>query len=143
MFKYLDNLRKKPDYYKKRFSILVSFLVVSLIFVVWLSVIYPDVKNITKKKAEIRKDPTPTNAILGNIFEGFRSLGDSFKGLNAVVSELGNDIENSYYLASSTNNIIDSETQIYSETASSTLQIDQESDLSTTTKMESKGDNSN
>lgn len=149
MFKYLDNLRKKPDSYKKKFSILVSLLVVGLIFVVWLSVIYPDVRDMGKKKAELRKDPTPANAFLSNMWDGFRSLGENFGNLNKTVSDLGNSIENSYYLASTTSDtsnfseISESNTLFSSSTASSTAQMEAENDLSTTTKEEINTNNSN
>ncbi|MFA7216760.1 MAG: hypothetical protein WC095_02155 [Candidatus Paceibacterota bacterium] len=146
MFNYLDNLRKKPDSYKKRFSILVSFLVVGLIFVVWLSVIYPDVRDMGKKKAEIRKDPTPANAFLGNMWEGFRSLEESYGNLGKTVSDLSNNIENYYYSTSTTNKtdeILGQDTLSSSSTASSTIQIEGENDLSTTTQGAINTNNSN
>lgn len=103
MFKYLDYLRKKPDIYKKTFAVMTSFFVVGVMFVIWLSVIYPDIKNVGQKKAKIEENnPTAISAFMANVFEGFSSIGESFGELTNSMDDINNLLETTYYNSSTT-----------------------------------------
>lgn len=123
MFKYLDYLRKKPDIYKKTFAIMVSFFVVGVMFVVWLSVIYPDIKNIGQKKAKIKENnPTAISAFMANVFEGFGSIQESFGELTGSMDDINNLLETTYYNSSTTTENFVDQGLYYDQITSSTTE---------------------
>ncbi len=89
MLDLIERLREKPEKTKKKIAFLTSFLFAGLIFVVWLTVIYPDVLDREKK---IRKpnttEVTPTSAIKENISSGFTEMGGQFTKLKGMMQEL-------------------------------------------------------
>ena len=94
MYKYIEKLRQKSDTAKKRFAFLVSFLFVGIIFVVWLSVIYPgfrEQKNINDKISANESSPLST---FKDIFsQGSSEIGNQFSKIKNVGSVFSNDPE--------------------------------------------------
>lgn len=63
MLQFLENLKQKPESTKKYIAFSVAFFVSGIIFVVWLSVIYPDFRAKQDRKeyvSEIEKSPLTT-----------------------------------------------------------------------------------
>jgi hypothetical protein len=75
MFNYLEKLRRKSESEKKRFAFLTAFSFSGLIFVIWLSVIYPSWYKIqTKEDAAAELEPGPIDSLTGIISNGVSSI---------------------------------------------------------------------
>jgi hypothetical protein len=92
MFELLENLRRKPLSFRRRVALLTSFTFVSIIFVIWVSVIYPDFKKDQKLKqaaqveeAASNNAPTPVKSIGENLNQGFSGIGEKFGELKQTV----------------------------------------------------------
>ena len=98
MFKYIDRLRKKSELYKKTFAAISSLFVVGLMSLMWFYVIYPDIKTIGQKKANLEKDnPGAFSIFMANVSGGFGSIGESFGELRNSIDNMNNLLETSYY----------------------------------------------
>ncbi len=89
MFEYLEKLRAKPPKAKKRIAFLVSFSLAGIIFILWLSVIYPDFRQ---RQSQIESagnsDPSPLSHF-GEVFSNsFYSIGESFSKIKESLSSL-------------------------------------------------------
>ncbi len=87
MFKLIENLRAKPERTKKRFAFLVSFLVAGIIFVVWLTIIYPDfMQNQNEVAHVVKPDPSPLSTLGATISNGFGAIGDEYNKMKEAFS---------------------------------------------------------
>ncbi len=50
MFEIIEKIRRKPESSKNKIAFLTSFTVSGFIFVIWLTVIYPDLSFVEKQK---------------------------------------------------------------------------------------------
>lgn len=89
MFELIERLRSKSDRTKKQVAFLAALFVAGVIFVIWLSVIYPDFRKRQKKNDEVSKlEPSPLGT-LGETFKtGFSAIGEQFTSLKESVSSL-------------------------------------------------------
>jgi hypothetical protein len=86
MFEILEKLRAKPDAAKKRFAFLTALSFAGIIFVIWLSIIYPDFqKTETQKKVEEKKI-SPISGFTDTVSSGFSALSEQFLSLKASIS---------------------------------------------------------
>jgi len=82
MFETIEKLREKPESSKKKIAFLTAFFVAGIIFVVWLSVVYPDLKMKNSKEKEVLKtEPSPLSAFEDTLSNGFLGLGEQLKNL--------------------------------------------------------------
>lgn len=95
MFDYLEKLRQKPEKTRKRISLLFSLLFVSIIFLIWVTAIYPsfrEEKKINDKIANIEVSPFST---FGNLFsESVSSISDQVQKIKEVSSNFFGKTDN-------------------------------------------------
>lgn len=103
MFEYIEKLRQKPEKTKKQVAFLVALTFSGLIFVVWLSVIYPDWRESERKEAKVVKlEPSPMAGFMANLSAGIDGMKDQFSGLKESVSFLTDISTTSAALGSTT-----------------------------------------
>lgn len=106
MFELIERIRQKPDSSKKRIALSVAFGFTMIIFIIWLSVVYPDFKDTedrNKRVAEI-KEVTPISNVSTTFSSGFSGIKDQFKSIIDSLKSFSTSPE--YYSASSTQNQI-------------------------------------
>ena len=100
MFEFIEKLRQKPDRTKKQIAFLSALFLAGLIFVVWLSVIYPDFKRGQQKEDAVSKlEPSPLSTFGETISTGISAMGDQFSKLKESISSITN---NSAYYSTTT-----------------------------------------
>ena len=89
MFEYIEKLRQKPARTKKQIAFLSALFVAGLIFVVWLSVIYPDFKQGQQKEDAVAKlEPSPLSTFGETISTGLSAIGEQFGKLKESVTTM-------------------------------------------------------
>lgn len=102
MFNYIEKLRQKSEKEKKRVALLYAFLFAGVIFVIWLSVVYPDFRKEKTVGVEIEERSGPTGAIKENIISGFNNIKGEFFNMKEVIYNLSR--EEVYYSSTSSQN---------------------------------------
>ena len=75
MFDFLEKLRHKPDKQKKQIAFFVAFLFVGIIFVVWLTVIYPDFRQSRVNQEKVANlEPGPFSTFTSQLSNGISSI---------------------------------------------------------------------
>ena len=101
MFKTIEKLRQKPEGTKKRFAFTFAFIFCLIIFAVWLSVVYPNLKQKQAKESEISKlNSNETSAFADTLYSSFSSIKDQISNIKEAVSVFSNP--SSYYSSTST-----------------------------------------
>jgi hypothetical protein len=100
MLDFLENLRNKPARLKKQIAFLVALTLAGVIFVIWLSVIYPN------WRADQVTTPTPTEPSPLSLFStkfsaGLSAVSDQFSKIKDVISSFSTSP--TFYVSSSTN----------------------------------------
>ena len=102
MFDFLENLRQKPDGTKKRVAFFGAFLLAGIIFVVWLSVVYPSFsRDQIPEEVASSTNPSPLSAFSDTLSVGFSAIGDQLSKIKETVSSF--TIAPAYYVSTSTN----------------------------------------
>ena len=87
MFDFIEKLRQKPDRTKKQIAFLVSLLLAGIIFVIWLSVIYPDFSQTQAKETAVSKqEPSPLSNFSDTFSSGISAIGDQFNKIKESLS---------------------------------------------------------
>ena len=87
MFELIEKLRQKPDSAKKKIAFFVALLTSGIIFVVWLSVIYPNWKLGQSQKEKVANlEPSPVSSLSSTISSGFSAIKDQFSQVKNVIS---------------------------------------------------------
>ena len=101
MFETIEKLRDKPESTKKKIAFLISLIVVLIIFVIWLSVIYPDFKKSKLRDESISKiEPSPVSAFTDSLSSGLSSISEQFNKIKEVMSSFSTSAE--YYTSTTT-----------------------------------------
>ncbi len=101
MLNLIERLRDKPDKKKKQIAFLVSFFLAGIIFVVWLTVIFPDFRKKQTEADEISRTEQGPTSSLANIFSVAReSIDGQFGKIRDFVSNLSSN--ETYYVSTST-----------------------------------------
>jgi hypothetical protein len=101
VFELIEKLRGKPENVKKRIAFLSAFSLAGSIFVVWLSVIYPDFKDTEAKKENVAAVvESPTDSFSEALLGGFSHMMEQFQDLRKSVSNFSTEVE--YYSATGT-----------------------------------------
>ena len=83
MFDFIEKLRAKPDRTKKQIAFAVSLFLAGIIFVIWLSVIYPDFSQKQAKQTEVSKqEPSPISNFSDTFSSGISAIGEQFNKIN-------------------------------------------------------------
>lgn len=100
MFEIIEKLRQKPERSKKHVAFLVALFISGLIFVIWLSVIFPNWRESQMREARVEAlDKTPGTAMSETFSRGFSAIGEQFKNIKEGLSSFSSEPE--YYSATS------------------------------------------
>jgi hypothetical protein len=86
MFDYIEKLRAKPEGAKRRFAFLAAFFVAGILFVVWLSVLFPDWREAQSEQGGSEATITPTSAMGSTFAQGFAAIKDSLESMKESIS---------------------------------------------------------
>jgi hypothetical protein len=76
MFQFLEKLRQKSDRGRKQIAFIIALFFTGLIFVVWLSIIYPSWYQVESKQGAASKlEPGPIDTLSQIISGGVSSIG--------------------------------------------------------------------
>ena len=79
MESYLDRLRNRPDHHKERIAFGLATFFTALVFVVWLSVLFPNGSNdIVAKEKPVEKGETPFTALKNGVAQVYEASKDLF-----------------------------------------------------------------
>ncbi|MCX6701761.1 MAG: hypothetical protein NTX96_01015 [Candidatus Zambryskibacteria bacterium] len=96
MFELIEKLRQKPDRTKKQIAFLVAFFLTGIIFVIWLSVVYPDFKQGNLKEEVVSKlEPSPLGTFGETFKTGMSAIGEQFTKLKESISSISKDLTSS------------------------------------------------
>jgi len=86
MFNFLEKLRQKPDRVKKQIAFLIALFFSGLIFVIWLSVIYPDFKRRQQRTERVSNlEPSPIETFGETFKTGASAIGEQFTQLKESI----------------------------------------------------------
>lgn len=89
MFQTIEKLRSKPESAKKRIAFLIAFLISGLIFVVWLTIIFPDFKKTQDKESSIAKSGvSPISAFSDAISSSYGAVSSQISKIKEAVGAL-------------------------------------------------------
>jgi hypothetical protein len=101
MFDLLEKIRQKPERTRKQIAFLISLSVSGLIFVVWLSVIYPSWRFSKEKEEKIvTSEPSPISTVASTFYSTVNALGEQFSNLKEAFSQIYSNP--TYYVATTT-----------------------------------------
>ena len=87
MFELIEKLRQKPDGAKKRIAFFGALSISGIIFVIWLSVIYPNWKLGQSQEEKVANlEPSPISTFASTISSGFSAIKDQFLQIKSVIS---------------------------------------------------------
>ena len=87
MFNFLEKLRAKPDRVKKQIAFLTAFFMVGVIFVVWLSVIYPNFRRAQDQEARVSSmEPSPLSTFTDSFVSGVSGIKEKIDEVKESVS---------------------------------------------------------
>jgi hypothetical protein len=87
MFELIERLRQKPERAKKRIAFLTSLTFCGIISLVWLSVVFPDIKSskeINDKVANVGS--SPSSAFTETLTQGFSAIGAQINKIKEATS---------------------------------------------------------
>ena len=97
MFEYIEKLRQKSEKSKRWIAFLTSFSFAGLIFVVWLSVIYPDFRFQEKQRQTATvNEASPVGSFFSNMKEGFAGVKKQVDDIKGIVSGMSSS---TYYVS--------------------------------------------
>ena len=92
MFNFLEKLRQKPPHIRKQIAFLVAFSIAGIIFVIWLSVIYPDFRQKQDQEEKISQlEPSPVSSFGQTLTSGISAIKEQFGQLKSAVSSFTTD----------------------------------------------------
>ena len=119
MFELLDKIRSKSQRTKKQVAFLVSLSFVGIIFVIWLTAIYPNLKFTEDQQAKMAKlAPSPTSAFMDTITNGFSGIVKQISSVKDAIKNFTTVPE--HY--SSTSTPVDSTASVISSISTTTEQ---------------------
>ena len=93
MFETIERLRQKPERTKKRVAFLVAFCFAGIIFVIWLSVVYPAFRESGQNEQKVSSsEPSPLSTFEDTLSTGFSAITDQFKLFKSSISSLTQNI---------------------------------------------------
>ena len=103
MFNYIEKLRQKPDNVKKHIAFFVAFSFVGIIFVVWLSTIYPGFQQEKQINDRVASSggPSPVSTFVSILSQSVSTMSEQFSKIK----------ETSTSILSGTDHIISTTTQ--------------------------------
>lgn len=101
VLEFIEKLRQKPEKTKNFIAFSASLFFAGCIFLMWLTVVFPDVRQDKATKDKIaRNEPSPFSALFGNIAKGFSGVQEKFTDVKSIVSNFSANAV--YYEATTT-----------------------------------------
>ena len=101
MFQLIEKLRHKPNSTKKQIAFLVALSFAGIIFIVWLSVVYPDFRQSQEAEQRVADlTPSPISGFMASITTGFSAIGEQIAKMKDTMTSFS--IDPAYYSATST-----------------------------------------
>jgi predicted PurR-regulated permease PerM len=98
VFQLIEKLRQKPDGAKKRIAFLVSFSFSVCIFVIWLTVVFPDFNFIEKQKQKAKVPETGAISIfIQNIKQSFGSIKEEAGMIKNLINNTVSNVSTTTY----------------------------------------------
>lgn len=89
MFNLLEKIRQKPESAKKRIAFLTAFFISGIIFVVWLSIIYPDARQGQIRNETVSKlEPSPVGTFVDTFKTGLGAIGEQIGKMKDLMGSL-------------------------------------------------------
>ncbi len=86
MFELLESVRKKPENTKRLIAFFISFLFCALMFVIWISVWYPQWKDgELAKQTDTPSTLAPLSSLTQTFSSGFSQVGNEFSKLKTII----------------------------------------------------------
>ena len=106
MFELIEKIRNKPEKTQKKIAFLFSFFFVGIIFVVWITVLFPEFLWQKEKEDKVASlEPSAFSAFFSTMSQGISDMG---KNISQIKDVSANIIENfapeSHYVSTSTTN---------------------------------------
>ena len=87
MFELIEKLRQKSDRTKKQIAFLVALFFAGIIFVVWLSVVYPNFRQDQIVEQKVAKlEPSPIATFGETISSSFFGITEQFREMKSSIS---------------------------------------------------------
>lgn len=104
MFKTLEKIRQKPDSVKKQIAFFTALSFVGIIFGIWFSVVYPDLKQEKFQGDKVKNlEKSPTESLGETLGSGASSLGEEFNKIKDLFTSFS--VSPTYYSATTTSKI--------------------------------------
>ena len=92
MFEIIEKLRQKSPRIKKQIAFLTSFSLAGIIFVIWLSVIYPDFRKTQANEQKASSlEPSPISTFGETLGTGISAIKEQFGKLKNGISSFTTD----------------------------------------------------
>lgn len=89
MFEFLEKLRSKPEKTRKLVAFSTALSFVGIIFLVWISILYPDWKYQKDKEDKITsKEPSPINTMIDAVSKTLINVKDQVSLLGGITSDI-------------------------------------------------------
>ncbi len=122
MFDLIEKIRNKPERAKKRIAFLTALSFSSVIAVIWLSVIYPDLRFVeNQKQSAAAVESGPTESFFRNIKEGFSGAKQQIDNIKESISGIASTTKHIQ------NNTTDTE-PVYEESSVASTTINEDFD---------------
>ncbi len=96
MFDFIEKLRQKPPGAKKKIAFLMAFSFTALIFIIWLSIVYPAVwRDHLQEEKVANLEPGPLDKISDLFGDAFSEINDNISEAKSVISSISSSTE--YY----------------------------------------------
>lgn len=87
MFEYLEKLRQKPERVKKHIAFTIAFFLAGVVFVVWLTSVYPDFSQSQSREAQAESlTPSPLSTFEGQLSSGISAISEKFSEVKNSIS---------------------------------------------------------
>lgn len=101
MFDYIEKLRQKPYSTKKQIAFLVSFSFVSVIFIIWVTAVYPSFGKENIDNPDVSEKFSPFSTFNSVLSQSMGAIGDQISKISGVVASLSSSTQD-YIISSST-----------------------------------------
>jgi hypothetical protein len=94
MFEIIEKIRHKPEGIKKQIAFGLSFLITGLIFVIWISILYPNWKTGQDNENKITSaEPSPLSTITSTFSDGIKNISGQFGKAKSLLSSVVQSVE--------------------------------------------------
>ncbi len=109
MFEFIEKLRQKSDRTKRQIAFVIALSFSGVIFIVWISVIYPDfMRGQAEAERAVSSEPSPLSTFSGTISVGFSAIGEQIgkakESIFSITKNISDYSASASHVASTTTN---------------------------------------